>query len=90
VGIVELNDVKQRLFQPEQFDRVSVKSMMKKPAAILNEEQDMHEVMEQFDITQSWYLPVLNKERKFLGFISKTKLFSRYREILAQQGDLYE
>ena len=30
--------------------------------------------MEKFDITQSWYLPVLNNEKKFIGFISKTKL----------------
>jgi CIC family chloride channel protein len=63
---------------------------MKKPAAILLQDQDMHVVMEKFDITQSWYLPVLDKEKKFIGFISKTKLFNKYREILASQGDLYE
>jgi len=50
----------------------------------------MHTVMEKFDITQSWYLPVLDKEKKFVGFISKTKLFNKYREILASQVDLYE
>ncbi len=90
VGIIELNDVKQRMFQPDLFGKISVKSIMKKPTAILQEGQDMHTVMEKFDITQSWYLPVLNEERKFIGFISKTKLFAKYREILAQQGDLYE
>ncbi len=90
IGIIELNDIKQRLFQPDQFDRVSVKSMMKKPAAILYEDQDMHGVMEKFDLTQSWYLPVLTKDKKFIGFISKTKLFNKYREILASQGDLYD
>ena len=63
---------------------------MKRPAAILEEGQDMHTVMEKFNITHSWYLPVLNKERKFVGFISKTKLFDKYREILSQQVDLYE
>jgi len=89
-GIIELNDIKQKIFHPELFEKVSVKSVMKKPAAVLDEEQDMHSVMEKFDIAQSWYLPVLNKERKFLGFISKTKLFNKYREILSQQGDLYE
>lgn len=89
-GIIELNDIKQKLFQPEQFDKVTVKSMMKKPAAILMHNQDMHSVMEKFDITQSWYLPVLNKDKKFIGFISKSKLFNKYREILASQGDLYE
>jgi CIC family chloride channel protein len=90
VGIIELNDIKQRLFQPDQFDRVVIKSLMKKPASILLKEDDMHTVMEKFDVTQSWYLPVLDNERKFIGFISKTKLFNKYREILAGQGDLYE
>lgn len=90
-GIIELNDIKQRLFQPDLYDKTSIRSIMKKPAGTLREQQDMHSVMEQFDLTQSWYLPVLDKERRFIGFISKTKLFSKYREILAQQGDhLYE
>jgi chloride channel protein, CIC family len=89
-GIIELNDIKQKLFQPDQFDKITIKSIMKKPAATLQYDQDMHSVMEKFDITQSWYLPVLGKERKFIGFISKTKLFNKYREILSSQGDLYE
>ena len=89
-GIIELNDIKQKLFQPEQFDKITIKTLMKKPAAILQHDHDMHTVMEKFDVTQSWYLPVLNKERKFIGFISKTKLFNKYREILSSQGDLYE
>ncbi len=90
VGIIELNDIKRKLFHPEQFGKESVKSIMKKPPAVLYQDQDMHTVMEKFDITQSWYLPVLNKEKKFIGFISKSKLFTKYREILAAQGDLYD
>ena len=89
-GIIELNDVKQRLFQPDQFEKVFVRSIMKKPAAVLQLGQDMHTVMKTFDTTQSWYLPVLDKEKKFIGFISKTKLFNKYREILASQADLYD
>ena len=89
-GIIELNDIKQKLFQPEYFDKVTIKTLLKKPAAILQQDHDMHTVMEKFDVTQSWYLPVLNKERKFIGFISKSKLFNRYREILSSHGDLYE
>ena len=89
-GIIELNDIKQQLFRPDRFDVVYVKSLLKKPAGILYENDDMHAVMEKFDITQSWYLPVLNAEKKFIGFISKTKVFNKYREILSSQGDLYE
>lgn len=89
-GIIELNDVKQKLFQPEQFAQISVRSLMKKPSAVLREDQAMHTVMEQFDITHSWWLPVLDKDNRFLGFISKTKVFNKYREVLSQQGDFYE
>jgi CIC family chloride channel protein len=90
IGIIELNDIKQKLFYPEQYDKVKIRSLMKKPAAVLQRNQDMHAVMEKFDHTQSWYLPVLDANRKFVGFISKTKLFNKYREILSSQVDLYE
>lgn len=90
IGIIELNDIKQKLFQPELFDKTTIRMLVKKPAAMLTSENSMHEVMEKFDITHSWYLPVLDGDKRFIGFISKTKLFNKYREILSSQGDLYE
>lgn len=87
-GQIELNDVRQKLFQQDQFEKVTVRSLMKKPAYVLNTGDAMYKVMEKFDISQSWYLPVLDKDRKFVGFISKTKLFAKYREILSSHDDL--
>lgn len=89
-GIIELNDIKQKIFQPDLFEKTKVLQLMKKPVAIINEDESMLKVMEKFDLSQSWYLPVINKEKEFLGFISKTKLFNKYRELLDAQGDLYE
>ncbi|HEX5025624.1 MAG TPA: chloride channel protein, partial [Agriterribacter sp.] len=89
-GIIELNDIKQKIFQPEIFKKTSVKSIMKKPPDILFEDENMLVVMEKFDISRSWYLPVLTREKHFIGFLSKTKVFAKYREILSEQGDLYE
>ena len=90
VGIIELNDVKQQLFQSELFDKTTIRVLVKKPPALLTTKNTMHEVMEKFDMTHSWYLPVLDDNKKFIGFISKTKLFNKYREILSSHGDLYE
>jgi len=90
IGIIELNDIKQRLFEQGDFAKITVRSLMKKPAAVIEQNMDMHIVMQKFDITQSWYLPVLNREGGLVGFVSKTKLFNKYREILSSQGDLYE
>ncbi len=50
----------------------------------------MNKVMTKFDTTNSWHLPVLNGETKFVGFISKSKLFDRYRRSLSENSDLYE
>ncbi|HOZ67728.1 MAG TPA: chloride channel protein [Chitinophagaceae bacterium] len=89
-GIIELNDIKQRLFDSSQFDIVPVRTLMKKPPAVLQEDEHMHSVMEKFDLTRSWFLPVLNKDKIFVGFISKTKIFYKYREILSASADIYE
>ena len=89
-GIIELNDIKQKLFQTELHQTTAIKNIMKKPAAVLRIDDSMHKVMEKFDITHSWYLPVLDRDKHFIGFISKTKLFNKYREILASQADLYD
>ncbi len=89
-GIIELNDIKQKLFDTSQFEKTLVRSLVKKPADTITSGEDMHSIMDKFDVTQSWYLPVLNHEKIFLGFVSKSKLFNKYRELLSQQTDLYE
>ena len=89
-GIIELNDIKQKLFNPASFNKITVGSLMKKPAATIDEKESMHSIMEKFDLTNSWHLPVLDNNKKFKGFISKSQLFSKYRDLLSRQSDLYE
>lgn len=89
-GIIELNDIKQKLFLPDTFEKTTIRSIMKRPKAIIQASDSMHVIMEKFDITQSWYLPVLDKDKKFKGFISKSRLFNKYRDLLSRQADIYE
>ena len=88
-GIIELNDIKQKIFEPEIYSADAIKNLMKKPPAVLYDDENMLSAMNKFDISHSWYLPVLTRTKVFVGFISKTKVFNKYREILADQGDLY-
>lgn len=90
VGIVELNDIKKRLFDKVDFHKITVKSIMKPAPAIIQVDEPMKKVMEKMDTTHSWYLPVLDADRHFLGFISKTRIFEKYRAALAAQADLYQ
>ncbi|MBV4358811.1 chloride channel protein [Pinibacter aurantiacus] len=90
IGVLELNDVKKEIFSPELFDTMSVRQLVKRPADIVYSDETMSKVMQKFDETHSWYLPVLSKEGTFRGFISKSKIFEKYRQIIADQHDLYE
>lgn len=90
VGVIELNDIKHKLFDRDKYSSVPLSSLVKKPAAILKITDDMHTVMEYFDKTTNWHLPVINQQQHFAGFVSQQRLFDRYRKSLAQQNDLYE
>ncbi|GAB3417843.1 chloride channel protein [Niabella aquatica] len=80
-GMITIDDLRPVIFasDPESF---SISSLMKMPPAIVYENEDMLEVVEKFDTTDAWYLPVLNAQEKFTGFISKPTLLINYRKQL--------
>lgn len=89
-GTIELNDIKKLLFGKEKHAGTSIAQLTKKPRDIIYIEESTLKVMHKFDTIQAWYLPVLDRDKKFAGFISKTRIFEKYREILCAQKDLYE
>lgn len=90
VGVIELNDIKKFLFDQANYDTITIRSITKKPSDIIYKDEPMHKVMDKFDNSQTWYLPVLDQDKNFIGFVSKTRLFEKYREVLSAQSDLYE
>ena len=46
--------------------------------------EKMADVMQKFDETWVWKLPVLSEKGAFIGFVSKKKIFTKYRELLKQ------
>jgi len=89
-GIIELNDVKNLILGKGIEESFCIEKLVKQPQAVIYDKDSMPRVMQKFDSTHSWNLPVLDSSNRFLGFISKSKLFNRYREILSETTDLYE
>lgn len=50
--------------------------------ARLYDTDSMEQVMRTFDDTKVWNLPVVDTEGKYLGFVSKSKIFNSYRQVL--------
>ena len=42
----------------------------------------MESVMQKFERTEAWRLPVVTADHRYLGFISKSRMLSAYREEL--------
>jgi putative chloride channel len=81
-GVILLDDIRHLMFQKELYKKVSVIEMMQAPPARIEMDTDrMTQVMDKFQQTGAWNLPVV-KEGKYIGFISKSKLLTVYRRKL--------
>lgn len=82
-GIVLLDDIRKVMFQPEQYNVVFVKDIMNDFPAVIDSQENMADVMDKFNRTGAWNLPVI-EDGKYSGFLSKSKLFNAYRQILQE------
>lgn len=87
IGVLTLDDFKQMLFDKTLYDKVFVRDIMVEPPAIVEKTNTMEAVMNKFQTTGAWNLPVTDLEGKYVGFISKSKLFSAYRRKLIEVSD---
>lgn len=80
-GIVLLDDIRQIMFEPELYDKLLVKEVMSDYPASVSSKDAMDSVMEKFNKTNAWNLPVID-QGIYKGFVSKSKLFNAYRKVL--------
>ena len=81
-GILLLDEVRNIMFQPRLYKRFTVGQLMTSPLAVLRFDMPMDKVMEIFEDTGAWNLPVVDQDRRYLGFVSKSKIFNSYRHVL--------
>lgn len=82
-GVVLLDDVREIMFNNELYDSVRVKDLMTIPPSYIDKKENIETVMETFRQTGAWNLPVLDNGY-YVGFISKSRIFTTYRELLVQ------
>ena len=83
-GYVSLDDIRGEMFKYECYDTMHVYNFMKSAPAYVYVNEKMDSVMSKFEQTEAWNLPVVTEDRTYVGFISKSKIFSSYREQLKQ------
>lgn len=81
LGIVLLDDIRNIMFRPDLYNRMYVRTFMTVPPAKIEINSNMDAVMKLFDKTNAWNLPVVEND-KYVGFVSKSKIFNSYRRVL--------
>lgn len=89
LGILTLDDVRECMFQPEMYEKLRVKDKMKPPPATVSITDNLNYIMQKFDDFGVWNLPVV-EGTKYVGFISKAGIFSKYRNQLRSMSEVEE
>ena len=87
LGIVLLDDIRNIMFRPELYKKMFVYTFMSAPVAKLKIGDSMESVMRTFDRTGAWNLPVVDENGRYVGFVSKSKIFNSYRRVLRHYSD---
>lgn len=82
VGMVTLNELRNIMFQTRLYDRLTVEEIMIGPAAKVFPGMNMAEVMNLFDTTNAWDLPLIDQSGTYLGMLSRQHIFTTYRNVL--------
>ena len=82
LGLVLLDNIRNIMFRPELYSRFHVSKFMVSAPAKIKIGTPMEQIMQLFDDTKAWNLPVVDEDGHYIGFMSKSKIFNSYREIL--------
>jgi CIC family chloride channel protein len=86
IGVVLLDSIRHIIFNTDMYIRVFVRDLMQPPPAHISPGESMESVMKKFEDNEAWNLPVINNG-EYVGFLSKSKLFSYYRQWLIEISD---
>ena len=83
LGVVQLDDLREDMFKQDKWGRSITHYMIQPPYKILQHEQ-VQSILHRFEENNTWMLPVVDKQNKYLGFISKSRILNAYREALVK------
>jgi len=84
-GLIAIDDIREIMFKQELYQKISVKELMRRPQYIITEKDNIISAMKLFDESHRWNIPVVF-EGKYQGFISKSTILEKYREVLIQSS----
>jgi len=84
LGIVNLDRIRKIMFKPELYNKIHVKELMSVPDVVAYIDESAESIAEKLQKYSMFNIAILDKNHRYLGFISRANLFSKYRSLLRQ------
>lgn len=81
-GVINVNNIRKIIFRSELYRMYHAEQLMEQPKVVLRTDDSMAAVMDKFQSCDSGTLPVLNPDGTFAGFVSRTRLYASYRQVM--------
>lgn len=87
LGIIKLDNIRSIMFKPEYYDKVFVRDLVFRPDYTVRIDESMESVVTKFSHSDKYNIAVLDQNNKYLGFVSRAKIFSIYRRMSRQLSE---
>jgi CIC family chloride channel protein len=87
LGEVDITKIRQVIFRIELYHRFKVRQLMTPPSATVGENDPMEDVVKKFDKTNANLLPVLANDGRLIGYITRERVYSMYRKMVADMSE---
>lgn len=81
-GMIKLDDIRDKIFQPELYDKIDVRTLMYIPEFFFSPHDDMEDVVKTIQKSGHYNFPVLDNG-KYIGCVSRARIFLEYRRMSA-------
>jgi CIC family chloride channel protein len=89
-GLIYAEEVFKRAINTPDAADVTVHDLMQTSPDIVFINDSLKVVMKKMEKENAWLLPVLNEREEYMGIVSKTAVFNKYRALLNRQADYME
>ena len=86
LGEVNVNNIRHLMFRTELYNHFTVAQLMTPPPVTLGMNDPMEDVMQRFEETHVNMLPVVDMENHLIGYISRTRMYAQYRQMVADMS----
>ena len=86
-GLIYVEEVLKRAIHVSGTAELTVHDLTQTAPDVLFINDSLKDVLKKMEKENAWLLPVLNEQEEFVGIVSKTAIFNKYRALLSRQSD---